>query len=100
MQYEVEDFEQTISGHDIVIRVMNPVNPKEGYPLAQIGCKSCYAVTEINTKGEYFTVDDIKLVDMECNLHAEGFDTDWTAGQLDDLDRMVQAQSDDEEEID
>jgi hypothetical protein len=102
MQYEVQDLEQNISGHEITIRVMNPVNPKEGHPLAQIGCSTCYQTTELNTKGEYLTVDDLKLISMECNLHAEGFDQlDWEAGELDNLDKLAShAHEDDDDEID
>lgn len=96
MEYEVQDLNKSISEHAITLRLMNPVNPKAGRPIVQIGCSTCFMIAEINTSDDYVTVDDMKLVDMECNLHVEGFDTSWEPGELDDLEAMLHAQDEED----
>lgn len=94
MEYEVQDHDQVINDHIIRIRLLNPVIDEDcedaDDPQAYIfmECKSCYLTSQVNVNGSYITITDMNLVDMELHLHAEGFDTEWEPGELQELDHF------------
>lgn len=85
MYYEVTDFNNVINGHDVTIRVML-AEDESAKDVAYMCCSTCSLMTEYNFYANDPDVFYMDIIDIECHLHAEGFDVDWTYGELDKLD--------------
>ena len=83
MEYRVTDLDMRMGEHDIVIRGLE-CDSQDHDDLAYVGCRSCYKMTRYSTRGK-MTDDHLRLMYMEAGLHAEGFDTEWQPGELQDL---------------
>lgn len=84
MYYDVTDLGIAINSHEIVIRVMI-AEDDSAKDIAYMCCNTCSLISEYHFYSNDPDIFHMEIIEMECHLHAEGFDVEWTYGELENL---------------
>lgn len=85
MYYEVTDIEMPLGDHHITARVMIAEDDSTK-DIAYMCCSTCSLMSEYHFYSSDPDIFHMEIIEMECYLHAEGFDVEWSYGELDKLD--------------